>query len=130
MGLINIFNNIRNSKKLKEKKTPSSFKKNLTKTHSHTQKMSEEEEEPKPTTTTTEKEETSKSDDEQDKEKENNEDGGEKPLKETNSMIVLNGAQEGSKVYVVGMAHFSEESQKEVAELIRRVRPSRVVIEL
>ena len=34
------------------------------------------------------------------------------------------------KVYLVGTAHFSLESNKEVAELIRRVKPNRVVLEL
>lgn len=34
------------------------------------------------------------------------------------------------KVYLVGTAHFSLESNKEVAELIQRVKPNRVVIEL
>ena len=34
------------------------------------------------------------------------------------------------KVYLVGTAHFSVESQKEVAELIRKVRPTSVVLEL
>jgi pheromone shutdown protein TraB len=34
------------------------------------------------------------------------------------------------KVYLVGTAHFSVESNKEVAELIRRVKPDRVVLEL
>lgn len=39
-------------------------------------------------------------------------------------------APHNGKVYVVGTAHFSVESQKEVAELIRRVRPTTVVLEL
>jgi pheromone shutdown protein TraB len=34
------------------------------------------------------------------------------------------------KVYLVGTAHFSPESNREVAELIKRVKPNRVVIEL
>lgn len=34
------------------------------------------------------------------------------------------------KVYLIGTAHFSLESQKEVAELIQRVQPNKVVLEL
>lgn len=36
----------------------------------------------------------------------------------------------GSNVYLVGTAHFSEESQKDVALVIRNVRPRAVVVEL
>ena len=34
------------------------------------------------------------------------------------------------KVYLIGTAHFSLESQREVSEIIRRVQPNRVVLEL
>lgn len=46
-----------------------------------------------------------------------------------NTVCVLDAPMNG-KVYVVGTAHFSVESQKEVAELIRKVQPDRVVLEL
>lgn len=36
----------------------------------------------------------------------------------------------GAKVYVVGTAHFSKESQEDVARVIRNVRPHIVVLEL
>ena len=48
---------------------------------------------------------------------------------DTDTMVVLDAPLNG-KVYLVGTAHFSVESNKEVAELIRKVRPNRVVIEL
>jgi pheromone shutdown protein TraB len=37
---------------------------------------------------------------------------------------------QGGKVYIVGTAHFSEESNRDVAETIRKVRPHVVVLEL
>ena len=43
--------------------------------------------------------------------------------------IVLD-APMGGKVYLIGTAHFSHESQREVAELITRIQPNRVVLEL
>jgi pheromone shutdown protein TraB len=46
-----------------------------------------------------------------------------------NTLCVLDAPFNG-KVYLVGTAHFSVESQREVMELIRRVQPSRVVLEL
>ena len=45
------------------------------------------------------------------------------------TIFVLDAPLDG-KVYLVGTAHFSVESQREVAELIRRVQPNRVVLEL
>lgn len=45
------------------------------------------------------------------------------------TITVLDAPKDG-KVYVVGTAHFSVESQKEVAELIRKVQPTVVVLEL
>lgn len=39
-------------------------------------------------------------------------------------------APQGGKVYLIGTAHFSHESQKEVAELIKEIQPNRVVLEL
>jgi pheromone shutdown protein TraB len=36
----------------------------------------------------------------------------------------------GGQVYLIGTAHFSHESQKEVTELIRQIQPNRVVLEL
>lgn len=51
--------------------------------------------------------------------------GGEK----AETIIELDAPLNG-KVYLVGTAHFSVESNKEVAELIRRVKPDRVVLEL
>jgi pheromone shutdown protein TraB len=47
----------------------------------------------------------------------------------TNTLAILNGPL-NSKVYLVGTAHFSRESQNEVIELIRKVKPNRVVLEL
>ena len=46
-----------------------------------------------------------------------------------NTICVLDAPLNG-KVYLVGTAHFSLESQKEVSDLIRRVQPNRVVLEL
>jgi len=51
--------------------------------------------------------------------------GGEK----AETIIELDAPLNG-KVYLVGTAHFSVESNREVAELIRKVKPNRVVIEL
>lgn len=52
-----------------------------------------------------------------------------KSLFESPNLAVLNGPLNG-KVYVIGTAHFSLESQQEVIELIRQVQPDRVVLEL
>jgi pheromone shutdown protein TraB len=46
-----------------------------------------------------------------------------------NTISVLDAPLNG-KVYLVGTAHFSLESQREVIELIRKVQPHRVVLEL
>ena len=46
------------------------------------------------------------------------------------TVTVLKGPIEGSYVYVVGTAHFSEQSCKDVEEVIRKVQPNVVVIEL
>jgi pheromone shutdown protein TraB len=46
-----------------------------------------------------------------------------------NTLCVLHAPLNG-KVYLVGTAHFSLESQREVMELIRKVQPHRVVLEL
>lgn len=43
--------------------------------------------------------------------------------------VVLD-APSGGQVYLIGTAHFSEKSQKEVVELIRQIQPNRVVLEL
>lgn len=43
--------------------------------------------------------------------------------------VVLD-APSGGQVFLIGTAHFSEESQKEVVELIRQIQPNRVVLEL
>ena len=43
--------------------------------------------------------------------------------------IVLDAPHDG-KVYLIGTAHFSHESQREVAQLIKEVQPNRVVLEL
>jgi len=51
-----------------------------------------------------------------------------KDLKLSNCLVL--DAPLGGKVYLIGTAHFSHESQKEVAELIKRVQPNRVVLEL
>lgn len=45
------------------------------------------------------------------------------------TVTILKGLN-GSNVYLVGTAHFSEESQKDVALVIRNVRPRAVVVEL
>ena len=45
------------------------------------------------------------------------------------TLMVLE-APHGGKVYLIGTAHFSYESQKEVAELIKKIQPNRVVLEL
>ena len=45
------------------------------------------------------------------------------------TITVLDAPLKG-KVYLVGTAHFSVESQREVIELIKRVQPNRVVLEL
>lgn len=49
----------------------------------------------------------------------------------TNStnLFVLEGPLNG-KVYLIGTAHFSLQSQKEVKDLIQEVNPNRVVLEL
>jgi hypothetical protein len=47
----------------------------------------------------------------------------------SNTLTILDGPL-NAKVYLVGTAHFSVESQKEVIDLIRNVRPNRVVLEL
>jgi pheromone shutdown protein TraB len=52
-----------------------------------------------------------------------------KENKQPYTISTLEGPQNG-KVYVIGTAHFSVASQKEVAELIRRVKPNYVVLEL
>lgn len=52
-----------------------------------------------------------------------------KEIKNTETLTILDGPQ-NSKVYLVGTAHFSRESQNEVVELIKIVRPNRVVLEL
>jgi pheromone shutdown protein TraB len=52
-----------------------------------------------------------------------------KEIKNTETLTILDGPQ-NSKVYLVGTAHFSRESQNEVVELIKKVRPNRVVLEL
>ncbi|XP_073644122.1 traB domain-containing protein isoform X2 [Tursiops truncatus] len=39
-------------------------------------------------------------------------------------------AEDGSRVYVVGTAHFSDDSKKDVAKTIREVQPDVVVVEL
>lgn len=44
--------------------------------------------------------------------------------------VTLLQAPNGNKVYLVGTAHFSEASQKDVAFVIRNVRPQAVVVEL
>ncbi len=43
--------------------------------------------------------------------------------------VVLDGPL-GGKVYLIGTAHFSVQSQKEVLDLIKQVQPNRVVLEL
>lgn len=43
--------------------------------------------------------------------------------------IVLDAPNDG-KVYLIGTAHFSHESQREVAQLIKEIQPNRVVLEL
>ena len=45
------------------------------------------------------------------------------------TLTVLEGPV-GSKLYLVGTAHFSLESQREVSEIIQKVRPNCVVLEL
>ena len=45
------------------------------------------------------------------------------------TLVVLNGPL-GSKLYLVGTAHFSIESQREVSNIIQKVRPNCVVLEL
>ena len=52
-----------------------------------------------------------------------------KSVLESPNLAVLNGPLNG-KVYVIGTAHFSLESQQEVIELIKQVRPDCVVLEL
>lgn len=47
----------------------------------------------------------------------------------SSNIFVLEGPLNG-KVYLIGTAHFSLESQKEVKELIQKVKPNRVVLEL
>ena len=47
----------------------------------------------------------------------------------SSNVAVLDAPLNG-KVYIVGTAHFSIESQKEVADLIRKFQPNRVVLEL
>lgn len=44
--------------------------------------------------------------------------------------VTLLKTREGNNVYLVGTAHFSEESQKDVALVIRNVTPRAVVVEL
>lgn len=46
------------------------------------------------------------------------------------STVTLLKTPNGDNVYLVGTAHFSEESQKDVAFVIRNVRPRAVVVEL
>ncbi len=48
---------------------------------------------------------------------------------EKNTLLILD-APQGGKVYLIGTAHFSHESQKEVAALIKKIQPNRVVLEL
>jgi pheromone shutdown protein TraB len=50
-------------------------------------------------------------------------------VSETKTLTVLDAPMNG-KVYLVGTAHFSLESQQEVIELIRQVEPNVVVLEL
>ncbi|RNA20109.1 traB domain-containing -like [Brachionus plicatilis] len=45
------------------------------------------------------------------------------------NLVILEGPLNG-KVYLVGTAHFSLESQQEVRDLIQKVQPNRVVLEL
>jgi pheromone shutdown protein TraB len=49
--------------------------------------------------------------------------------KSKSTIGVFDGPLNG-KLYVVGTAHFSEESQKEVADLIKLTKPNCVVLEL
>ena len=49
--------------------------------------------------------------------------------KQKQNLLILD-APQGGKVYLIGTAHFSHESQKEVAELIKKIQPSCVVLEL
>lgn len=51
-------------------------------------------------------------------------------LAKSSSTISVLDAPMNGKLYIVGTAHFSEESQKEVAELIRLTQPSCVLLEL
>lgn len=51
-------------------------------------------------------------------------------LSKSSSTISVLEAPMNGRLYVVGTAHFSEESQKEVADLIRLARPNCVVLEL
>lgn len=51
------------------------------------------------------------------------------PCATSTNISVLDAPLNG-KVYLVGTAHFSVESQKEVSELIRKVQPNYVVLEL
>lgn len=46
------------------------------------------------------------------------------------TVTILKGPIEGSYVYLVGTAHFSEQSNKDVAETIKKVQPNIVVVEL
>ena len=48
---------------------------------------------------------------------------------QSETLLVLD-APQGGRVYLIGTAHFSHESQKEVAELIKKIQPNRVVLEL
>lgn len=50
-------------------------------------------------------------------------------ITDQDNILVLE-APQGGKVYLIGTAHFSLESQKEVSELIKKVQPNRVVLEL
>lgn len=51
-------------------------------------------------------------------------------LSNSSSTISVLDAPMNGKLYIVGTAHFSEQSQKEVAELIRLTQPNCVVLEL
>jgi hypothetical protein len=50
-------------------------------------------------------------------------------IENSETLAILNGPL-NSKVYLVGTAHFSRESQNEVSKLIKKLKPNRVVLEL
>lgn len=51
------------------------------------------------------------------------------PIENSKNITILDGPLNG-KVYLIGTAHFSLESQKEVIDVIRHVKPNCVVLEL